>query len=415
MIRSHSPGIQKRFTQGEASPTFALVISIRFGKKFEISIVLRDHNLKYFAIIVSQYDLRFYFKMLAVVPKPVEKSATKEWIRVLTRASEFSGVSGEKSPWDMADLALNVLRRWPNHPSYNLDELAKTSRISASRLKLLASIADFFPAQSRTRQLSLSHHIEAMRGDPNRAAYWLEQAKANRWNSQEIRLAIDGDGDPKKYSWLRCGTLWHFSSCDARFGIQYPGRIPGQIAANVIHYFSEPGDLIVDLMAGGGSTLDAAKLLERPCLAYDLQPSRPDIRQHDAMAKLPKEIKKVQIFFFDPPYGSIAKGFYGKGSNCLSQMGEEEFLEALSQIANRCRKVLMPDGYLAILVQNVHDWEKNTVFALVEKLLSNHWKLARRIQVPITTQHISSSVMRWAKENRQMVNIDRDLLVFQKK
>jgi DNA modification methylase len=353
--------------------------------------------------------------MLAVAPQSIEKSVTKEWIKILTRASEFSGVSGKKSPWNMADLALSVVKRWSNHPNYNLDELAKTSRISASRLKLLASLADFFPPQCRVKQLSLSHHIAAMRGDPTRAAFWLDQARTHGWNSEEIRLAIDGDGDPKKYSWLRCGTVWHFSSCDSRFGIKYPGRIPGQIAANVIHYFSQPGDLVVDLMAGGGSTLDAASFLERHCLAYDLQPARPEVKQHDAMAKLPSEVKKVQIFFFDPPYGSIAKGFYGNSANCLSQMGEEDFLEALNQIANRCRPALLPQGYLAIIVQNVYNWEHNTVFALAEKLLANDWTMVRRIQVPLATQHISSSVMKWAKENRQMVNIDRDLLIFQKK
>jgi hypothetical protein len=38
MIRSRSPAMQKRFTQGEASPTIGSVISIRFGKKLRIAI-----------------------------------------------------------------------------------------------------------------------------------------------------------------------------------------------------------------------------------------------------------------------------------------------------------------------------------------------------------------------------------------
>ena len=45
--------------------------------------------------------------------------------------------------------------------------------------------------------------------------------------------------------------------------------------------------------------------------------------------------------------------------------------------------------------------------------LDNNWNLVSRIQAPISNQQISSSVMKWARENRKMVNTDRDLLVFQ--
>lgn len=341
------------------------------------------------------------------------KTVTKEWLKILNQAASFSGISGEKSPWAMADLALKVVTKWKNHPQYNLDEIAKISGISSSRLRLLARTADFFPPNARLRYLSFSHHIEAMRGDPDRASFWLIQASEQRWSSKDIRLAIAGDGDPKKFSWLRCGTFWHFSHCDSRFGIDYPGRIPGQIPANVIHYFSEPGDLIVDLMAGGGPTIDAADLLGRRCLAYDIKPIRSEIKPHDALEGLPKEVKNVQVFFLDPPYGSISKGFYNEHPNCLSRMIEEEFLSAIERITACCQKALLPNGYLAILVQNVYGWQGNTPFLIANRLLLHDWKLVRRIQVPLPTQQISSSVMKWARDNRQMVNIDRDLLIFQ--
>jgi len=343
------------------------------------------------------------------------KIVTKEWLKILNQASSFSGISGEKSPWAMADLALKVISKWKKHPCYNLEALTKVSGITLERLRLLARTAKFFPPDTRLRSLSFTHHIEAMRGDPDKALYWLKQASEKGWGSKAIRLAIDGDGDPKKYSWLRCGTFWHFSQCDPRFGCDYPGRIPGQIPANIIHYFSEPGDLVVDLMAGGGSTIDAANLLERRCLAYDLNPVRPDIATHDALRGLPKEVKKVQLFFLDPPYGSISKGFYNDHPNCLSRMEESEFLDAIEKIASHCRKVLLPNGYLAILVQNVYGWQGNTPFLIANRLLLKDWKLVRRIQVPLPTQQISSSVMKWARDNRQMVNIDRDLLIFQAK
>jgi hypothetical protein len=340
------------------------------------------------------------------------KALTKEWLKTLTLASSFSGVSGKKSPWDLANLALKVQKKWKNHPRYNLQGLSQVCGISVDRLRLLARTAKFFPRETRFIQLSITHHIEAMRGDPDKASYWLQQATENGWSSKDIRLAIAGEGDPRKFSWLRCGTFWYFSECDSRFGIDYPGRIPGQIPANVIHYFTEPGDLVVDLMAGGGSTIDAARLLERCCLAYDLVSIRPEIHQHDALTGLPSEVSDVKLFFLDPPYGPIAKGFYDNHPSCLSRMTEDKFLNAIEMIAGYCQQALMPNGYLAILVQNVHGWTGNTVFQVIQRLIKSHWSLERRIQVPLPTQHISSSVMKWARENRQMVNIDRDLLVF---
>jgi DNA modification methylase len=321
-------------------------------------------------------------------------NVTKEWLKILTQASSFSGISGRKSPWEMADLAHKVVSRWKNHPNYNLSGVSAASGISVDRLRLLARTASFFLPKDRVMQLSMGHHIEAMRGDPDRALFWLQQASEKGWSSKDIRLAIDGDGDPRKYSWLRCGTVWYFTCCDPRFGIEYPGRIPGQIAANVIHYYTTQGDLVVDLMAGGGSTLDAATLLERRCLAYDLAPSRYDIIQHDALSGLPPDIQGVQLFFLDPPYGSIAKGFYHNHPHCLSRMGEDEFLAALTDIATSCQKVILPGGYLALIVQNVHSWTHHTSFAVVERLRYKGWHLERRIQVGRTVPKRENCTLR---------------------
>lgn len=336
-----------------------------------------------------------------------------KWLKITNFACSYSGLTGQKSPWQLADLALKVQSLWKNHPEHNLESLSCICGISKQRLELLARTAKFFPSTSRFEALSITHHIEAMRLDPKKARYWLKKALEKKWNGKDIRLAIAGDGDPKKYSWLRSGTFWYFSHCDNRFGITHPGRIPGQISANLIHYFTEPNDLVVDLMAGGGGTLDAAKFLERRCLSYDLAPVRPDIQKNDALIGIPKAAHKAKLIFIDPPYGSIAKGMYKYHHHCLSHMNRHEFFEALEIIGNYCLKALQKDGYLAVLMQNINNWEGHTVIDLVQQFIDNNWKLVRRIQAPISNQQISSSVMKWAKENRQMVNTDRDLLIFQ--
>jgi DNA modification methylase len=362
------------------------------------------------------YCLRqiLYMQLTNVPARTSSKnSSAKDWLKILTEASSLVSTSASaKTTWKIAELALKVQTKWEGHSQYNLKALSAACGVSEARLRLQARAAQFFPPDKRVGQLSFTHHIEAMRSGPERADYWLQQALEKRWNGKDIRLAISGNGDPRKYSWLRCGTFWYFSSCDPRFGIKYPGRIPGQIPANVIHYFTAPGDLVVDPMAGGGSTIDAAALLERRCVAYDLVPSRPEIQQNDAIAGLPATAQGAKLIFIDPPYGSIAKGFYEEHPHCLSRMGEEEFLQALLLIGGHCREVLDPEGYLAILVQNVYGWQTHTVLQVMQLFIEKHWELVRRIQVPLPNHQISSNVMKWARENRQMVNTDRDLLVF---
>lgn len=346
----------------------------------------------------------------------VDKENFEEWKKIISSISLNQSSFAMTSPWQIADLALFVQSNQEEKSSkYNLKTLSAACRISEGRLRLQARVAKFFPPEQRFLELSFSHHIEAMRGDPKRANYWLQKALEQNWNSKEIRLAIAGNGDPKKFSWLRCSTYWYFSHCDPRFGMDYPGRIPGQIPANVIYYFTEPGDLVVDPMAGGGTTLDAALLLERRCLAYDLFPARPEIQFNNVLHGLPKETKGATLIFMDPPYGLIAKGFYKEHAQCLSRMEQAEFLDALQKIANHSSEVIAPKGFLALLAQNIYNWTGDTVWQVSQLLTQSGWALVRRIQVPLSSQHISSNVMKYARDNRQMVNLDRDLLIFQLK
>ena len=311
--------------------------------------------------------------------------------------------------WGEAEMASQVRRG--HGPWSALAEMAEVLKVHESRLELLARVAEFFPQEERFGQLSFAHHLEAMRLAPNAAHIWLGKADAERWNSKELRLAIRGDGDPAKYSWLRMGTYWYFSECDPRFGVEHPGRVPGQIAANTIYYFTDPGDLVIDPMAGGGSTLDAAHYLERQCNAFDLTPVRSDIQQLNSLQSWPVERRKARLVFLDPPYGTVAKGFYA-GDASLGNLSEEQFLSSIAILADHSARALRADGHLAILMQNVWGWSGDTVFRITHQLLQAGWKLDRRIQVPISNQQISSGVMKWARENRQLVNTDRDLVIF---
>jgi len=73
--------------------------------------------------------------------------------------------------------------------------------------------------------------------------------------AERLCLALEGKDDQDRFrelGWgLRTWDQWNFNDCDKRFGDDWPGRIPAQLVAHILFYFSRPGDLILDPMAGG--------------------------------------------------------------------------------------------------------------------------------------------------------------------
>jgi len=44
--------------------------------------------------------------------------------------------------------------------------------------------------------------------------------------------------------------VWNFAKCHDLYGREWPGRIPGQLIAHVLYFYTNPGDLVLDPMAG---------------------------------------------------------------------------------------------------------------------------------------------------------------------
>ena len=88
----------------------------------------------------------------------------------------------------------------------------------------------------------------------------------------------------KELGWgLRTWDLWEWNDCDRRFGDDWPGRIPAQLIAHILYYFSKQNDLILDPMAGGGVTPDTCIALNRRCWAFDMidrPETRPEVETH---------------------------------------------------------------------------------------------------------------------------------------
>ena len=100
-------------------------------------------------------------------------------------------------------------------------------------------------------------------------------------------LALEDKEDLERFKelgWgLRTWDKWEWNDCDKRFGDDWPGRIPAQLIAHILYYFSKQNNLIFDPMAGGGVTPDTCLALSRRCWAFDMQDqpeTRPEIEPH---------------------------------------------------------------------------------------------------------------------------------------
>jgi len=210
-------------------------------------------------------------------------------------------------------------------------------------------------------------------------------------------------------------NLWNFSRCEPNFGIEsYPGRMPAQIIINLLHFYTDENDLVIDPMVGGGTTIDVCKTMNRRCLAYDIEPCRSDILKNDITTGILTE-EKAKLVILDPPYSIQKKGEYTSNKTDLSNFTVPEFYSVIDSIAKECKRVLLKDGYVAFIISSLKKENKveDLAFKCYTTFTNNGFILKERIIVPYANP--SSQTGYWvasARENKFMLRAYRDLMVF---
>lgn len=211
--------------------------------------------------------------------------------------------------------------------------------------------------------------------------------------------------------------VWAFRH-DRAFGIPHPGSIPPAIVAHALHYFTSPGALVVDPMAGGGTTLDVCESMGRRCLAFDLHPVRPDIGRNDILNGLPPEAHGCDLLFCDPPYHTMLARCYGTpGAGDTPLTGWLAFLE---QVATVGWKALKPGGFIMLLVASQTEKDLPAGFGYLDHafysynaLVSAGFLPERRVSCPMDGAYLPQHVKRARAEGRMLGQV-RDLLIMRK-
>ncbi len=136
---------------------------------------------------------------------------------------------------------------------------------------------------------------------------------------------------------------------------KYAGVTPAFIIYNMIKRYTEPGDLVVDPMAGSGTTLDVCREENRKCIAYEIAPPRPDIIQNDARS-IPLKDNSVDMIFIDSPYGDNIK--YNDHPDNIGNISaeDERFYNELEKVMKECLRILKPGKVIGWLIGD--QWAK---------------------------------------------------------
>ncbi len=205
--------------------------------------------------------------------------------------------------------------------------------------------------------------------------------------------------------------------------VSHPGNSEVRIVENLLYLYTNPFDIVLDPFAGGGSTIDVCKKRLRRYWVSDRKPiieREKEIRKLDIVKELPdfnNRWKDVRLVYLDPPYWKQVENQYSTDAEDLANMPLDEFNDALSNVINRISKKLSSGSHIALLIQPTQ-WKADNkdytdhVFDMI-KLADKKLKLVNRISCPYSTQQCTPQQVNYAKENKMLLVISRELIIWE--
>jgi len=202
-------------------------------------------------------------------------------------------------------------------------------------------------------------------------------------------------------------TMWSFPDRGdwATHKPHYRGNWSPHVVRNIILKYSEPGDLVLDPMVGGGTTPVECVLTGRNSISVDLNPNAIQITNnclklprlhmkngthHETYVKDARNLNflrdnSIDLVVLHPPYCNIIK--YSDIREDLSTIDDFfTFFNEFRKVICECKRVLKPGKFCAVLMGDTHrnghyiplstkllfDFLRND-FILKEEIIKKEW------------------------------------------
>ncbi len=231
-------------------------------------------------------------------------------------------------------------------------------------------------------------------------------------------------------------TVWSFPERGkwATHNPNYRGNFAPQIPKNIILRYSKEGDIVLDPMVGGGTTLIETKLLNRTGVGFDINPGAVEISKKNLEFKADNlfeqkvsigdvrnlseiQDESIDLIITHPPYLDIIKYSDGKIGNDLSNISDvTKFCDELEKGVQELFRILKEDRYCAILIGDTRKSRHYIPLSyyVMERCMRSGFALKEDI---IKIQHNCKSTPQWKNRIEQynfLMIMHEHLFVFRK-
>lgn len=179
--------------------------------------------------------------------------------------------------------------------------------------------------------------------------------------------------------WERGTDNWSFADFDPRFGHDgYHGRLPGQVALNLVKRWLPPGGHLLSAMCGSGTVMDAAKHLKmtKEIRGFDIHVSERAAERHNDAGdsritkfdatragwekSVPKGWKSDMTVVTPPDFNFFRQSMTDEETDLGNIIDPMRWLAAWEAIAHGIMSVTAQGGIVAVVTRNTAEFEDGT-------------------------------------------------------
>jgi len=291
-------------------------------------------------------------------------------------------------------------------------------------------------------QKTIHNHLGKMAVLPNflnadlRRGFTVPQvAEKHGWPEPLVwSIALEGNDDLLRFKALNWGIwawdVWTCNNCDKRFGDDWPGRIPAQMIAHILYYFSDQGDLVFDPMAGGGVVEDTCLAFNRKCWSFDMDDrpeTRPEIEAHfwdlNDLKWPVKGKTKPDLIIFDPPY--FKKQSHNYDPDSISGLSKEKYMEFLERFFVLAHQNAKKSAQMAFVNADWRDFQStparnemtdNSIMIddYLHIIKKSGWQRTHIMQAPLSSERFNAGVVA-AMQKKKIIGVTSRYVIISSK